>query len=340
MNTCLQLLSKHRNAIMGVAIIAVMFSHLFVITPFPIINFFRNVCYFGVDMFLLLSGFGLYFAMIKRDFSLKLFYKKRFLRIMPAFWIVLAGAYLKFGDHSLQGVFDILCSATTIGMWTWGRIKYVPELWYISLIVVLYAIYPYYYRLFKHRGLIVPLLSIAASLAIIGIYAMICHVFYDNENPSGYAVLAYARLPIFFIGTLLGHWAYNGCKYRLGKTEIALSILIALLSWIWLYYNLMYLEDYLWSFSLYFLPFIIITPVQCTCLAWIFEKCNYLKTFFSYFGKMSLELYLCHVIIFMGFPDYNAHYGVLPAICLVVIPSFISARILYYIDQKFFLKLV
>ena len=61
MKSSLSLLSSYRGALMGVAIIWVMLYHLGDIDV-SVISVIFGVGYGGVDIFLFLSGFGLYFS--------------------------------------------------------------------------------------------------------------------------------------------------------------------------------------------------------------------------------------------------------------------------------------
>ena len=66
MKSSLSLLSSYRGALMGVAIIWVMLYHLGDIDV-SVISVIFGVGYGGVDIFLFLSGFGLYFSLSKKE---------------------------------------------------------------------------------------------------------------------------------------------------------------------------------------------------------------------------------------------------------------------------------
>ena len=78
----LQKISRHRTALMGFAIIGILLFHSRIAVPY-IDNLFV-IGYGGVDIFLFLSGFGLFFSFSENQ-NLASFYKKRFLRIFPAY---------------------------------------------------------------------------------------------------------------------------------------------------------------------------------------------------------------------------------------------------------------
>lgn len=74
-------IKNNRTEIMGIAIISVLIYHAFCWIYNPIGAF--NIGYFGVDIFLFLSGFGLSFSYEKN--KIRTFYNNRFLRIMPLY---------------------------------------------------------------------------------------------------------------------------------------------------------------------------------------------------------------------------------------------------------------
>lgn len=333
MNNYITLLSKHRSAIMGFAILWVMSFHLRVSVDFIPFMMLRKIGYGGVDIFLFLSGFGLYYSCSKENFNKRLYYKNRFKRILPEFWIVLVVVFILQRDFSCQSFYTLICCASTLGLWVWGKIPYV--LWYISCILLFYAIYPQYYSLFKKYGIIVPLLCIGGGFVIMVSYALFCIFFHDIENVGGEAVYAYARIPIFFLGSIFGWLAKNDGKITLNNTQKIFALVTVLLLFIAsVGVAKIYPSNILRVCSLFFIPFIIVTPVLCIILAVLFNKINIMDKIFAYIGSLSLELYMCHVYIFKQFHYFVDNYGQNTAICLVVILSCISAWILHVINKK------
>jgi peptidoglycan/LPS O-acetylase OafA/YrhL len=97
---------KHMPALDGVralAIIVVMIYHLEWITPS--LHSYVKGGFLGVDIFFVLSGFLITSILLNEHektatISLKNFYLRRFLRLIPAFWFFLICLYL-FGTHLL-----------------------------------------------------------------------------------------------------------------------------------------------------------------------------------------------------------------------------------------------
>ena len=319
---------------MGFAILWVMLFHLHVSFDFVPFMIIRKIGYGGVDMFLFLSGFGLYFSCSKDSFNKRQYYKNRFKRILPEFWLVLIVFFLLNHDFNYESFYTLICHASTLGLWVWGKIPYV--LWYISCILLFYAIYPQYYSLFNKYGIIVPLLCIGCGLFIMVSYAIFCIYFYDKENVGGDAIFAYARIPIFFLGSIFGWLAKNNVKITLNNLQKIFALLVALFSLIAL---LMFIKTYPSSIlkvcSLYFVPFIFITPIFCIFLAIVFNKAYIMDKLFAFVGSLSLELYLCHAYIFKHLNYFVANYGQLIAIIFVVLLSCISAWILNFVNKKY-----
>ena len=325
----LDLLSKHRNSIMGFAILWIMLFHIPKLSGFKPFDFIQSIGYGGVDIFIFLSGFGLYFAMLKYEKNLKKYYKNRFKRIMPEFWFVLCIVYLLKMDYSVDSFCNLLSDASSLKYW----IGKPSPMWFVSLIIVLYAIFPFYFRLFKKHGMKVPVIFIGLGLVILCIYAFIAVHFYDNRIIGGLTIFSYARIPIFFIGSIFGYLANEECRFTLRKKDETLYLICFFIAVLFLACSLLFAKEYLCTFSLYFLPFIVIAPVLSVILAIIFEKYKYVDKLFAWIGTLSLELYMCHSYLFNFFYDFAGYFGMLLACISLFILSVILAVFLNRINK-------
>ena len=245
---------------MGFAILWIMLFHLRVPTDLAVIDFIRSVGYGGVDIFLFLSGFGLYYSLSRKNFNLTKYYKSRFFRIVPEYWVVIGIVFLAQMDFSARAFYLLICKATTLGYW----IGYRDESWFISCILFLYAIYPIYFKLFKKYGLKASFHFIGAGFSLMLIYALTCIFFYDSKNYGGFIILTYARIPIFFIGAIFGHWAKDGCNIKLTKRLKVIGLSAAIIASVALVFFQTFLFYALQTCSLAYLPYIIIT-LFCAC---------------------------------------------------------------------------
>ena len=82
---------------MGYSILWIMMLHFTFIQVKPL-GFVAQYGFAGVEIFMMVSGFGLFFS-LEKDASLKHFYKKRLLRIFPTYYIL--------------GISGVCCSSTT-----------------------------------------------------------------------------------------------------------------------------------------------------------------------------------------------------------------------------------
>lgn len=334
----LYLISKYRKSLMGIAILWIMMFHLPLHPKIPILNDIFNIGYGGVDIFLFLSGFGLYFSLSKKRITLSQYYKKRFCRILPEFWIFLIGIYFISMDFSFHSLCVLIYQATTIGYW----IPHTPyTLWYISCILFFYIIFPFYYNNLKKKGLRIGIIAICIGLALTIIYAFVMITLFANKNSGGLLILTIARIPIFFIGSIVGYFVKENIKLKNQKEIILIALILFFAAIILLVFFRTYLPNYLWTCSLSFLPFIIITPILCILIAQILDKIlNFSTILFSQIGAISLELYIVHEYIYSKLiGKLSNYYGEYIAITIAITLSFLSALILYYINKTFLQKI-
>ncbi len=323
---------------MGFAILWIMIFHYPTSTNIFILDLLKSYGYAGVDIFLFLSGFGLYFSLSKKNLSLGEFYKKRFIRVLPVFWLFLIVLFVITRDYSLKSFWELLCCMTTLGYW----VKVIPyKLWYISCILFFYAIFPFYFNMYKKHGSLVDALAIGIGLILTAIYALVMVFVFDNRNEGGTLVMTIARIPIFFIGSMFGHWAKDGCNIQLSATHKVISLCALGFGVFLLYFFSVRFSDYQWTCSLFFLPLIIITPVLCVILAVLFEKLPAMITkLFANIGMISLELFMVHVYMYRGLvKQMEQNWGALTTLVVVVSLSFVFAICLYYVNKTYLQKI-
>jgi len=247
---------------------------------------------------------------------------------------VLGIVFLTQMDFSATNFSAFILRASTLGYWI-GR---QDETWFISCIIFLYAIFPLYFKLFKTHGIKASLAFIGAGLALILIYALICVFAYNNKNFGGFTILTIARLPIFFIGAVFGHWAKDGCNIELTQkrkiligsvTAVAIGALIFFMN---------FLPSSMQTCSLAYLPYLILTPVLCIALAKFFEKWDTVGKIFTVMGLMSLELYLCHIYLYKLFFIFLDYLDKNSACVMILLISLFASYPLYFVNKKFLTK--
>ena len=217
------LLSKYRNAIMGIAALWILCFHAWIpITPihaegiFSIFSFLerylKNIGYCGVDIFLLLSGLGLTFA-IKKS-SLIVFYYRRLRRIVLPSLVVFVVLWRVFGWSTTEFI-------QNASGYTFYFKSAECVLWFVPAIVTLYLLFPLYFKLFdKAKN------KILFTAVTITIWFIISFVLKDILRTDLYGFTN--RIPVFLIGILFGYLTQNRKDIVFNKvTYICLIITLA-----------------------------------------------------------------------------------------------------------------
>lgn len=137
-------ISEYRAELMAISMFAILLTHLKASFGVYALDRVALLCQGGVDVFLFLSGFGLYYSGMKSDNPL-LFYSKRFKRIFPSFWVVMLLTFWLIDKLHWP---NVLWGGSTLAFWFQSTNKYSFG-WFVSLIVVLYVVFPWFFRLFR-----------------------------------------------------------------------------------------------------------------------------------------------------------------------------------------------
>ncbi len=145
--TSLTVLSQYRFPIMGFGAFLILFFHLWlnifndISFLAPIERFLKNISYYGVDIFFLMSAIGLYHSMNKNDDSKK-FYFKRFLRLFVP-WLVCC---LLTALDNRWSFITLLKNFTGYNFFFQSIYTFK---WYIIAICIIYLLFPFYFHLFN-----------------------------------------------------------------------------------------------------------------------------------------------------------------------------------------------
>lgn len=177
---------------MGFATIMVLFYHFGFVGRNPLIlpfNALSQIGFGGVDVFMMLSGFGLTFSMFKNPDTIS-FYKKRVTRLLPSFLVLtIVGCMLNTSDPWQI----ILWKCTTLGYWT----NLIIHEWYTPAIISLYALFPLVFKyIIKDKKDVRLFIVIGLSLVL-----MVEELFYTHAH--WYHIVLINRLPIFFFGCFI-----------------------------------------------------------------------------------------------------------------------------------------
>lgn len=282
------LISRYRTQLMGLAMLWVLFYHMSITVHFPILSHLKQIGYGGVDIFLMLSGLGLYYSYQKSSNCLS-FYKRRLQRIVPTYFPVVISYYLLLYVLNLAPLKALFYNATTLSFWF--HTNYMFD-WYIPSIIMLYLITPFILSILKKQTASLPKYLVIGifTLVSLGLSLFIIH------SKFNYLIIFTSRIPIFLIGILIGYWSESNKAITSKHLLIHLVSLVIGLSLLFLFIN--YFDQYLWRYGLWWWPFILITLPLCVFSCLLLNVMMYLHSkilgLLTFFGILSLEIYLFH----------------------------------------------
>lgn len=271
-------ISIYRSELMGWSIIWIMMLHFRFVSIIPL-GFIAQYGFTGVDIFLLVSGLGLYYSLDKNSGIIS-FYKKRLLRIFPTYYILgIFSSILIFHDNILIYLFRY----TTIGFWI-GKDYWE---WYVPSIVILYLAAPFLKLIIdKGHAIIVCILSIA--ILSVTYYMVSKEVFHDKDQ---YFFLLY-RIPAFLFGMLCAYWLKNGIKANK-------YYYIIMLAGIPFFAILLPRHHEIYNYKYFALTFLFPLFVYIICK--ISRWAPFINPLMKKVGNASLEIYLIQCIFFAAF---------------------------------------
>lgn len=134
----------------GLAILMIVFSHIgyFLVEDHRFLFPLTVAAGVGVDLFLLLSGFGITMSAMKKDLTAGEFYKKRLLKLFVPFWIVLVVFFI-MDFFFLEKSYGINYMARSFcGLFPHADLyaDVNSPLWYFTLTLFYYLLFPLVFR--------------------------------------------------------------------------------------------------------------------------------------------------------------------------------------------------
>lgn len=281
-------ISKFRSEIMGLACLWVMFHHNYIVWPESMDPLRRFALYgnLGVDIFLLLSGVGLYFAWAKQP-KLGDFYARRFVRLLVPY-VLIAVPYWVWKDLYL-GQDSFLLDVTQLSLPLKGTIT----TWYVPAMAAMYLVYPLIAKFLFSGDRWTRTVVLSGAVMLVCLY--LNHI---ESTIYGNCEIALTRTVIFIIGCALGKSVMDG-------EEIPAHYPALGLLWIILNESIRRSTrlDAIWIRFSYIPLCLSAVIVTLWCLQRL-EHCGGLRKLLRFFGERSLELYLTHVLIRNAFYHY------------------------------------
>lgn len=299
-STTASLVSKYKQAIMGVAALFIFYFHthacyLMDIGPLGEWEvYIKRILFFGVDMFLLLSGMGVVFSLKKNN--VVRFYINRLKRIYPP--VILAAIVMMFVDKwSITVFFKRISGYSFFFEW------FYSFLWFFTAILILYIVSPLLYKWLEKDGnrFIKVLLFFVFYMILVN--AVDRKTSLDIWDYYGFT----NRIPIYVFGMYLGFCIQS-------KKELDESCGISGLE-VMLYLGMLIFGGFLayvtsfegqWLLvpnSNNFLPNILLGISCCFLIPVIINKCEntkgvisnitkVIKIILDFFGMISFEFYI------------------------------------------------
>lgn len=184
------------------------------------VNLLRYLGWFGdhgVQLFLIVSGFGLTWGLLQKGVGpvlpLRSFYLRRFERIYPSYWMahliffVLAFVLLALEVRHTSLTFYLSLTGFRLTPASFYAIS--PSWWYITLIVQLYLVFPLLWWLLQRLGanrFLILCAVVAFGIRAAGLWFLKDSVYLDMWSRGAIFI---TRLPEFVFGMALAVWLGN-----------------------------------------------------------------------------------------------------------------------------------
>lgn len=295
----LSLISKFRSEIMGVAIILVLLCHCDSFSWGIFHSYVEQlvkIAACGVDIFLFVSGFGLFYSM-KKDSSLVHFYRKRFLRIIPEYLLIALVGYVVWDAIQRLGAGELLIQLSTFRASFLYGTHDNGHLWYIFFIFFVYMLFPGIYIAGNcDRKINLPFFVIVSVLPIV--IELFLLVFFPKVMSTFQIERMIARIPVFLLGV---YCAYQSFYNNKSVSKMWIPILFILFFVLRLFKIILFDKGDSIPYSQIFVRL----ANQCLAAALMMltalfvekianGKLKFVHVILQWFGKASLELYLIH----------------------------------------------
>lgn len=320
--------SKYRNELMGISAILIWVCHAYGYVELPIsLQYVLSLGNIGVDLFLFLSGMGLWYSLEKSyRGGVKCWYQSRFKKLLvPYLLITIPFDIIKVcsGKSVADNFLDYIFGLSTLRFYVSHDTP-----WFIAAIIPLYLLAPLFYRLIKKYKWRAFIALITLHYCLLLIPSSVGPVVLNNLIENSQFVIV--RATAFILGMALGESVMVG--KRISYWWIIGACIMGCVS-IGLTRHLVY--GYFW----FCIPVLVVFCYFINVLG------KYIMSFIGFMGNISLESYLLNGIIpsfivsvFLNFelPLVNGVVSYIVA-CLISIPigygfSRLSNRILSCIN--------
>lgn len=310
-------LSKYRGQIMGIATIMVALFHSSIVHANDGIDLFFFVGDMGVDLFFLVSGLGMFFAWSKKP-TLKQFYKNRFLRIVPTWFLVnLIVQFENITSAQVDWWKEIKCF-TGLSFLIDGNLYF----WYVPAILILYLLTPAIMKQYeKNKKRAIFLFFIFWILAL-GICVILRRMNY---------LIFLFHIPIFILGIILGDYAHQQKTFPKKMMGGFIGVVLFGLLGAYLIKHTFSIYKFI-RYDFKYLIYFAVASSICILFCYLFERYQMKLNILKFVGGISLEVYLLHEFLLrvvtekvgkVPFDAYGIIYNLLIFLVVIIISKVI-----------------
>lgn len=240
----------------------------------------------GVDVFLFLSGMGIYFSLRNKNISLHKWYLKRLVRIYVP-WFIFAIPFYVFTWNGDESVSYLLLKLSTFSYWVDGN-----GLWFVALIIPLYFVSPLLLHLIKKRN----------KWFVAGIIIIAAWLIGSRSGMDGclsYICRGVSRVPCYILGFVMGEDIINKRRYSLEKYVGLILLLLTMSLMIRFIFHI--------KLSLFWLQGMLFLIVCAKLMSYV--HFHWMRTALLFMGTISLESYFTNVDLLICFKKINWDIG-------------------------------
>lgn len=163
------------DGLRGVAILAVVWYHLTLVTGVTPASLVAQTGFMGVDLFFFVSGFCLFWPHARHIFegrsqpTLGEFAERRLEKILPSYFValaVIAAAHASWFPTTAALAWNVVVHALFIHPWWWATFGSISgPFWTLGIEVQFYALFPFIVAAFRRRPIVVFLAMTALAQA-------------------------------------------------------------------------------------------------------------------------------------------------------------------------------
>ena len=280
-------ISRYKAHLMGIAVMIVVYGHLLYyhsgLMNYEDLNFTEWYTLGSVEMFMFISGFGIYQS-LRKNRDAWTFYGRRLGRLLPSFLPVMlawCGVNLLAGKVRLG---EAVGNLTAMGWWFQTGNQFN---WYVPAILVLYLLSPLLFDCIQKKKTA---------------WAFGALVILNVAGWRSNLLMAVSRFPTYFLGM------YFGSRYAAGqvptKKQVAIWSVLGVAAMAVMPYFFLIGRKYLWYYGMYWNLFFVSTPLCMFLTTKLLEAQGRtrigrgINKVWAFLGTRSFEIYLCHLALY------------------------------------------